>query len=321
MCPTETRFRVNATDPTESLTLRRSFESAFNSRLRDVRGEAREIVPQHVEGAPSDVRTLRRIRNWLTVAAEQTLLEPVSPRAAAQGDHWTGSYVRQAYDAGLRLAYRDMRDLGASQSVASDATSADREAHHDHRAREMLSAYYGTEDAADTIRGAASDAVYDGVVQEDSKTAFTERVTASLTAEAENQTAAHAQTVVVETVNEALLTAFEIAGVSEVGVAVEHEPGEPVENGMRLNAAGELQWITAGDARVCPDCQALAGTTVRIDDVRERPDFRPPLHPRCRCRMVPTAMETGGEPVSARQGDREQVTEGEGRFAREQEVQ
>lgn len=55
------------------------------------------------------------------------------------------------------------------------------------------------------------------------------------------------------------------------------------------------EWITANDERTCPDCDALNGRTYAIDD-----SDRPPLHPNCRCTVVPViradAMTNGEDP-------------------------
>jgi SPP1 gp7 family putative phage head morphogenesis protein len=42
-------------------------------------------------------------------------------------------------------------------------------------------------------------------------------------------------------------------------------------------------WVTARDERACDRCAPMDGTTYRMTDT-----FRPPLHPNCRCAIVPT---------------------------------
>lgn len=51
----------------------------------------------------------------------------------------------------------------------------------------------------------------------------------------------------------------------------------------RENGMGGRQWLAASDAE--EDCAALDGTIVAMDD--DFPDGDPPLHPNCRCALVP----------------------------------
>lgn len=45
----------------------------------------------------------------------------------------------------------------------------------------------------------------------------------------------------------------------------------------------EVRWLTAEDERVCPRCRELDGKRFPVNT-----DFRPPLHPQCRCTLTPT---------------------------------
>lgn len=49
-----------------------------------------------------------------------------------------------------------------------------------------------------------------------------------------------------------------------------------------------VEWLTARDERVCPECNGLDGETWGFDD----PDRRqPPAHPNCRCNLIPVLRE------------------------------
>lgn len=54
---------------------------------------------------------------------------------------------------------------------------------------------------------------------------------------------------------------------------------------LRYSQAGieVLEWLTAHDDRLCPRCQPLDGVQFRVDSRHERP----PLHPNCRCTVIP----------------------------------
>lgn len=74
-----------------------------------------------------------------------------------------------------------------------------------------------------------------------------------------------------------------------------------------------VEWITAGDIRVCPVCSALEGTKYRTAEVRtgtfsyeagptEPPSLTgiypvmPPAHPNCRCAIIPSIPVTASQP-------------------------
>lgn len=54
------------------------------------------------------------------------------------------------------------------------------------------------------------------------------------------------------------------------------------------NDAGidQIQWLTADDERVCPECAALDGEIVNLGDAFEGGVAQPPLHPNCRCTII-----------------------------------
>jgi len=93
-----------------------------------------------------------------------------------------------------------------------------------------------------------------------------------------------ARTNIIEAYSDATLNRYENMGVTRVTVKAE--------------------WLTAGDQRVCPICQALEGNSWSTSFVREGtfefeapegvPDrlsgsypVKPPAHPRCRCALIP----------------------------------
>lgn len=45
------------------------------------------------------------------------------------------------------------------------------------------------------------------------------------------------------------------------------------------------QWITTPDERLCPECEALEGEAVPLEQEFSSGDMAPPLHPQCRCTM------------------------------------
>lgn len=299
-------FKLNASDPTETLTLRRRFATAFSQRQEQFKRENADWFAGRTQ--PRDeARFLRRYRRFVGHRPVETILEPVDDEVVVRGMHWTGTFVRQAYDRGLTLAERDLVAAGYPERNVTLATRATARAHESRRAREYLTAYYEAEDIVERLRGRLTRAVKEGVQNRRTPEEMVASTAEVVETVGTNATNALANTVVVETVNEALLTSFERVGAESVGFAVERDvsgtnagveqsPREAFKQNtlppfvLRVNAAGELEWETAGDDDVCQDCQALEGMVVHIADVRDSPQFQPPIHPNCRCRLVPTPM-------------------------------
>lgn len=91
---------------------------------------------------------------------------------------------------------------------------------------------------------------------------------------------------------------------------------------LRASNAGQLdaykqsgvveakQWYTARDADVCPECAALDGQVTTLSGSFFKSDYlggeQPPLHPRCRCVMLPVLNE---EKTAERLSDKEYIKE------------
>jgi len=67
----------------------------------------------------------------------------------------------------------------------------------------------------------------------------------------------------------------------------------------RDNGVKTVEWSTAGSG-VCGFCAPLQGTTYPVD---EAPGGGPPLHPRCRCRLIPVLDFNDFEPWEEDEGD------------------
>lgn len=290
------RITVNASDPTESKRKRKRFRQAFGSRWREVRGRNREWIMDRSSLQTGRIQST--YRRFFEGVASENLLGDVSDRQVRRGRHWTGSHITTAYDTGLRIARADMRGLGASEDVVRRATNRSDTGHQTRLTQEYEKVYFKTTDHVSYATTKASDLLREAVENNQGKRAFADAVNEMIRSAVRNRYRLTASTAITRTVNEALVTSFLSAGVTEVGVAVEElgVAGREQAGSVRTNA-GELAVETAGDEKVCAECRALAGQRVSIDAVRKRPDFQPPLHPGCRCRLVPTAMEINGAVV------------------------
>jgi hypothetical protein len=102
-----------------------------------------------------------------------------------------------------------------------------------------------------------------------------------------------------------LLTAYELSeSVEQLGVVPEAEGGFR-QNYLKLNEEFGLEWVTAGDSRVCERCQARAGDVYTPEEIRSGKGEKPPLHPNCRCKLVPLGAIYSSEEVKDKLADHE----------------
>jgi SPP1 gp7 family putative phage head morphogenesis protein len=76
-----------------------------------------------------------------------------------------------------------------------------------------------------------------------------------------------ARTEIIRAHAEGQLDAFDKLGVDEIGV--------------------EVEWSTAGDERVCPECEDMEGKVYSVEEAHGMI----PLHPQCRCAFIPVVPE------------------------------
>lgn len=294
-------IRIHQVDPTESKTKRESLRRANNRRWREVRGRNREWIMSRETLDAERIQT--DYRRFFENVATKIVLEETNDRNIRRGKHWTGSHIRNAYDTGLRLAGKDMRGLGAPDEYVTPAIRRNRREHQQTLKREYESVYYTVVDHVSYAVSQVTNKLREALENGRSRSWLVGETNQIIRSKVFERYRSASSTSISRVVNEAELTAFEIAGVTEVGVAVENLPGAVAvrQNMVRVNAAGEVTWQTAGDANVCSDCQALEGQTLKISEVRGNPQFQPPIHPNCRCRLVAAEMQIGDETIQAPQ--------------------
>lgn len=304
-------------DPTQSKTRRKRWRRRFRSRWRTVRSDVRnhfrgnDVLHPRDDSRPP-ARKVADFREWFETVVEDTVVEPVpTSRQVRDGEHWTAQFVRDAYEHGVRLADRKLRDAGWEFEAGAQARSgfeaasrhgpeetvrraqrrlerSGRTHHGDGLEQAYLDTYTDVESAgSDTVESAAREyrqAVRDGATVSTAVGAVNERTQK----EGQTRTDMISDTRTVSTINEAALRRYEEVGVEEVGVDVE----------VQLAGDATNTWQTAGDDRVCERCAALEGNTYPIGDLRNPaaanspvPIPSIPLHPRCRCFWVPTPVD------------------------------
>lgn len=305
---------TSSQDPTGTVTLRsREFTPEFNKRWRDTRGVIRETVdqndalrlqggPQPTTGTRAGQYTGRVVQDfgvdddagrrtewaaWFPAVLDRYIRESKSPERVRNGDHYTSTYLRRAYSRGLALANMDARqhDLGTTDGdeLPDPTDLVTRDDHQGALAGLYLATYDDIQRAVDETRSSVARTLASGLAANWGVREMADELTGRVDAVGQTRTATIANTRVVDTVNEAILTRGEALGVTEVGVAPETVPEDDGgEDGT------DARWATAGDTRVCEECAALSGETYSIQAVRRGDAPRPvrDTHPRCRCRYL-----------------------------------
>jgi hypothetical protein len=298
-------------DPTETKSLRGSWTSTFNSDWRDVRGAIREWVERQdqltlkegartIGGPTDDAARLLAFREFLRRTLDEEVLEPTSPREVRRGTHRTASWIRRAYEAGLRRADRALRTADIDPPETDPAAAITRERHQRELRRGYARTYQDVEDIVRAVEKDEKEHLSD--LLENSEGSPTPREAAdTLTARADavgqTRSAVLATSIPVILVNRAALTRYETAGVEEVGAKIETSvtgPNQGLPDGVSpadVESADESrgQWTAVMDAATCAQCATLHGQTFRISDIRAGRAPMPVVdtHGGCRCLYLP----------------------------------
>lgn len=219
----------------------------------------------------SDPDKLVRFQQWLHQQFDDQLTSPSDERVWA-------AYVKAGFEKGAGRAWDDTPD-GPDDLIAGGAFDAGRK---DQFLRTTLRAPESVEKvkllagrAFDEMEGVTDDMAVrmsrilaDGLVEGAGPDEVADRLDAALDfgqARAERI----ARTEIIRAHAEGQLDAFDAMGVSELGVDVE--------------------WSTAGDGRVCPQCEEMDGKVFDVDEAHGMI----PMHPDCRCAFVPAVRMVG----------------------------
>jgi len=292
-------LRQLSTDPTNTKGIRERFLRDVRERFRTLRGLIREVVgydedrlhlgddarladADDIERFPTDEGKTRAFVRWLAERLGVEVLERTDRRDIREGEHWTATYIRAAYRRGWENGRERLEnagvgtepveavfELGVPQSQLRDLYT---------RTYEALESV--TEDTAPAVRDALTKGLAEGVNPREMARRLTKEVRTIQRTQAE----VLARTEVINSYAEATLDRYDRAGVDGATVSGE--------------------FATADDDRVCPICESLEGTEYGTDEMREatfefepsesEPDHlggeypvKPPIHPQCRCTVLP----------------------------------
>ena len=291
-------------DPTRTSTTRERFRQRLAGRTEDVRGDVRsEVTGQGTAtgggsagpaalaggvtagiGGLAMLRSLGAFRQWLARLFDGHVTDTPSLQQARRGTHWTASFVRSAYETGLRRARIALRQQGYEIGDRRAAAVITDDRHQRALAGQYERALIDLEDAVENTVQEISRTVADGgYIEADAvnKRELADTINERVRANTGKRIRLVAADEPVRTANQAALTAYQRADVDQVGVEPEASDTPDDEQ--------ELDWRTAEDRFVCLECRGLAldGPYLLAEVLAGNPAPPPSPHHGCRCFLWP----------------------------------
>lgn len=268
-------------DPSRTVLLRRKFEIQLRKRLKSISKAARKLIVTDdefglTERTPfqvmqqrfafsTDSQKVAAFRVWLQQQIDDKLLTVDNA-----GMPWTNEFVESSYKKGLGRAYTDVGGAAAAgvpgfldtkenflRSAFFAPETLDKVQLLSTRTFEELKGIGAA--TAQQLNRIFAGGIADGLGAE----AIARQIDNSIVTIERTRARVLARTEVIRAHAEGQLDGFGKLGIEEV--------------------EGEVEWLTAGDERVCPDCVALSGQIFTIEEARGLI----PLHPQCRCAWKP----------------------------------
>ena len=261
--------------PTESLTLRRELSGstiALNDRSDDVVTTLAAPQPGEFRFRTSAAK-VQAFRDWLNGQIQARVLSPA--RGESRSRPWTARYIDSAYRKGRGRAFTAARGLSAALEEAFTERERDRFLRAAFNAPELLSKVELLATRAfEDLRGVTAQMstqmnriLAQGIADGKGPVAIAREMNKTVDGLTKKRALVIARTEVVHAHAEGQLDGFEELGIDELGVLAE--------------------WSTAGDDRVCPQCEELEGKTFTVEEARGMI----PVHPQCRCAWTPKIPE------------------------------
>jgi len=286
-------------DPTNTQDLRERFLREIRRRFRRLRGRIREAAgyeddvfhladdarladADDVERFPTDGGKIRAFLEWLRENLDADVLEPATRREVRNGEHWSSTYIRAAYVSGWEQARERLQNAGVATEEVEDVFRLGVPT------EQLRRLYTRTYENLESVTSAAAPVVRETLTEGLAKGENPRKIARRLTDEIETiqKTRAEvlARTEIINSYSTATLDRYDRVGQQAVTVSGE--------------------FATADDDRVCPICEALEGREFATGEMRtatftfspsaSEPDHlageyavKPPVHPQCRCTILP----------------------------------
>lgn len=286
-------------DPTNTEGIRERFLAEFRRRFRRLRGRIREAVgyeddvlrladdarladADDVGRFATDEGKTRAFIKWLREKLDADILEPAVRREVESGEHWSATYIRAAYVSGWEQATERLQNAGVDVEGVEDVLRLG--VPTEQLRRLYTRAYEATETVTEDAVPAVRDVLTEGLAEGVNPREMARRLTKEVRTIQRTQAEVLARTEVINSYADATLDRYERAGIEGATVSGE--------------------FATADDGRVCPICESIEGAEFATDAMRSETftfepseseadslggeyPVKPPVHPQCRCAILP----------------------------------
>jgi len=301
ICNTYNSIHVNAVnyDPTRTVSLRNSFSRDLNKRFRglgvtiqtalinqNVLGIYNRftVPPRNAFNFPRSSDKINEFMTWINRQINAGILEigETQQLGSAIESAWTNVYIRDSYRRGVLRARAEMRKAGfnvppLAGNEAEIIAALNNPFHIDRVGLLFTRTYTELKGITDNMASMISRVLAQGMIDGDSP-----------------RTIALKMRKLIEGIGDLSLTdtlgrfipasrRAEILARTEIIRAHHQAMVQEYKNWGIAGVKVKAEFLTAGDDRVCPDCQALEGEIFTL----ERAFGLIPVHPSCRCITLP----------------------------------
>lgn len=294
------RFESNRRDPTRTATIRKRYSAQLYKRYRAIQMAVTEYVgrrdilglssrpglnsrydmnvnppspggvpnvppPKPSYDFPTKDERIRRFREWLESSSDAVVLGSSGP----SGNVWTDDYIRYAYGKGATQADAKLRAAGYTVPDLDLTEAFQTPIHQDTLSLFYRRQYDGLRGINDAMGKDVSRVLTESFLAGENPMDAARTINQVVSNVGINRARTLAHTEMIWTHSESTLNRFE----------------QVLGSGGQIRLMAE--WITAGDDRVCPECESLEGELFTVAEARNLI----PLHPRCRCSWLPARID------------------------------
>lgn len=310
--PSGRYFATDATsraDPTGTTGIRRSYEAALVKRFKRVRALIYEaIVKNDVLGQGVQAQTFLRafgrdargivtdqvappkqafafatsgqkvtaFMAWLNEMVAQEILGISYGTAVANAadNAWQNVYIQSAYSKGIKDAGENLKKAGATVNESWITAAFNRPIHADRIGLAFTRAFSDLAGITEVMDAQISRVIAQGLAEGRGPMWTARQMASRVDKIGITRARVLARTETIRAHAQATLASYREAEVEGVNLAAE--------------------WVTAGDDRVCLECESLEGREYSLNEA----EGVIPVHPNCRCAMVPVVKDPEGITLS-----------------------
>lgn len=295
-------------DPTRTSTIRRKFEAEVNKRFRLMTGLVNKaIIEQDVFGLrnptvnvtvpnpgafsfPRSADKISAFMEWFQRQAYEGILEvgEFEQLGSAIDNHWSNMYVEDSYKRGVQRAITEMRKAGYPvESIAQQGglqAIMNTPIHVDRLGVLYTRTFTDLKGVTEAMDTQISRILAQGIADGDNPRLLARKINATITGNNMGELA------LTDTLGRFIPAKRRALMIARTETARAHHLGSIQEyrNWEVVGLVVQAEFMTAGDDRVCTQCEGLQGNVYTLDEIEKLI----PVHPNCRCVALPVPMGT-----------------------------